>query len=196
MTEEGRKRAAARAQAQKQLGGRFDSAQANELDDRCIIMNAGPPILPWGYQNNYQIVQGPGYVMILVEMIHDARIIPLDGRPQISKNIRQWMGSSRGRWEGDTLVVETTNFSDKPAFRGSGESLRVIERFTRTAEDTIGHTFTIDNPTTWTRPWSAEVPMVKTIGPMFEFACHEGNYSMANALRERAPTRRNVPIRP
>jgi hypothetical protein len=145
-------------------------------------MNAGPPILPWGYNNTFQIVQGPEYVMILVEMIHDARIIPLDGRPQISKNGRQWTGSSRGHWEGDTLVVETANFTDKTAFRGSSENLRVVERFTRTADDTIMYKFTADDPATWTRSWSAELPMKTTIGPIFEFACHEGNYSLSNAL--------------
>jgi hypothetical protein len=145
-------------------------------------MNAGPPILPSGYNNNLQIVQGAGYVMILVEMIHDARIIPLDGRPHVSKNVRQWIGDSRGRWEGDTLVVETTNFTDKTAFRGSSENLRVVERFTRTAEDAIMYKFTVEDPATWSRPWSAELPMKKSAGPLFEFACHEGNYGLYNSL--------------
>jgi hypothetical protein len=183
LSAEGRRRAAARAEARKQLGGRWDSAQSNELDDRCIIMGAGPPLLPQGYNSNYQIVQGRDHVMVLAEMLHDARVIPLDGRPQVSKNIRQWMGSSRGRWEGDTLVVETTNFNGKVGFRGSGENLRVVERFTRVADDTLLYRFTLDDETTWTRPWTAEIPMTRTIGPLFEFACHEGNYGLLNTLR-------------
>ncbi len=179
----GRQRAAARAEARKELGGRWDSAQSNELDDRCIIMGAGPPLMPQGYNSNYQIVQGRDHVMVLAEMLHDARVIPLDGRPPVSTNIRQWMGSSRGRWEGDTLVVETTNFNGKVGYRGSGENLRVIERFTRIADDTLVYRFTLDDPTTWTRPWTAEIAMAKTIGPLFEFACHEGNYGLLNTLR-------------
>jgi len=182
MTPEGQKRAAERARAERERGGRWDAAENNELDDRCIIMNAGPPIMPSGYNNNFQIVQGAGYVMILVEMIHDARIIPLDGRPHVSKNVRQWMGDSRGHWEGNTLVVETTNFTDKTAFHGSSENLRVVERFTRTAEDTIMYRFTAEDPSTWPRPWSAELLTKKTIGPLFEHACHEGNYGLYNSL--------------
>jgi len=183
LSAEGQKRATARAKAREALGGRWDSAQANELDDRCIIMGAGPPMLPQAYNSNYQIVQGPDHVMVLVEMLHDARIIPLDRRAPLSKNIKQWMGSSRGRWEGDTLVVETTNFTDKTGFRGSGENLRVVERFTRVAEDTIIYRFTVDDPTTWVKPWTAELAMAKTVGPLFEFACHEGNYGLLNSLR-------------
>ena len=182
LTSEGQKRIAERAREEKARGGRWDAAQNNELDDRCIIMNAGPPITPSGYNNNLQIVQGAGYVMILVEMIHDARVIPLDGRPHVSKNVRQWMGDSRGRWEGNTLVVETTNFNDKNPFRGSSENLRVVERFTRIADDAIMYKFTVEDPATWTRPWSAELPMKQTIGPLFEHACHEGNYGLYNSL--------------
>jgi len=182
LTTEGRKRAAEREEARLKRGSRYDAAENNLLSDRCIILNAGPPILPSGYNNTYQIVQGPGYVMILVEMIHDARVIPLDGRPHLPRNVRQWMGDSRGRWEGDTLVVETTNFTDKTAFRGSGRNLRIVERFRRVADDTISYAFTAEDAETWTRPWSAEVPMKKTIGPIFEYACHEGNYSLYNAL--------------
>ena len=182
LSPQGRQRVAARAKERERLGGRWDSAQSNELDDRCIIMGAGPPMQAQGYNSNYHIVQGRDHVMILAEMLHDARVIPLDGRPQVSPNIRQWMGSSRGRWEGDTLVVETSNFNDKIGFRGSGEHLRVVERFTRVAEDTIVYRFTIDDPTTWEKPWTAEIPMTKTIGPLFEFACHEGNYGLYNSL--------------
>ena len=183
MTAEGLKRTAERAEARKRMGGATDAVQNQPLSVRCIIMDrAGPPMLAGTYNNNYQIVQVPGYVMILVEMIHDVRIIPLDGRPHLPSNVRQWMGSYVGRWEGETLVVESTNFTDKTAFRGASENMRLIERFTRTAEDTILYQFTIDDPATWTRPWSAEVPMKQTIGPLFEHACHEGNYGLANTL--------------
>jgi hypothetical protein len=120
--------------------------------------------------------------MILVEMLHDVRIIPLDGRPHLPQSVRQWRGSYLGHWEGVTLVVESTNFTDKTAFQGSSENMHLIERFTRVAEDTIRYQFTVDDPATWARPWSAEVPWKKTIGPLFEHACHEGNYSLANIL--------------
>jgi hypothetical protein len=183
VTDEGRKRAAARAEAEKRLGGRWDSAESNQLDDRCIIMaGAGPPMMNAAYNANYQIVQGAGSVMILTEMIHDARIIPLDARPQPPENVRQWMGISRGRWEGNTLVVETTNFNGKNSFRGSTENLRVTERFTRVADDAIQYRFTVEDKTMWSRPWSGEVPLKKTVGPIFEHACHEGNYGLYNTL--------------
>ena len=183
MTAEGQKRVADRAAARKAMGGQFDAAQNEPLSVRCIIMDrAGPPMLAGAYNNNYQIVQAPGYVMILVEMIHDVRIIPLDGRPHLPENVRQWMGSYVGHWEGETLVVETTNFNGKNPFQGSSENMRLTERFTRLNEDTIRYQFTIDDPATWTRPWSAEVPMKKTIGPLFEHACHEANYGLYNTL--------------
>jgi hypothetical protein len=143
----------------------------------------GPPMMYGNYNNTYQIVQAPGYVMILAEMLHHARIIPLDSRPQLPDAVQQWTGSSRGRWEGETLVVETTNFNDKNPFRGfSTEKMRVTERFTRTAEGSIRYQFTIDDPATWTRAWSAEMPIMKTVGPIFEHACHEGNYGLYNIL--------------
>jgi hypothetical protein len=183
MTAEGEKRVAARAAARKALGGQYDAVENMPIGSRCIIMaGAGPPMMNAGYNANYQIVQAPGYVMILTEMIHDVRMIPLDGRPQPPAGVRQWTGVSRGRWEGQTLVVETTNFNGKNPFRGASENMRVIERFTRTAEDSISYTFTIDDPSTWAKPWSAEMPMVKTDGPIFEFACHETNYGIANIL--------------
>jgi hypothetical protein len=183
LTAEGQKRAAERADARKRMGGATDAVQNQPLSVRCIIMDrAGPPMLAGAYNNNYQIVQIPGYVMILVEMIHDVRIIPLDGRPHLPQNVRQWMGSYVGHWEGQTLVVETTNFNGKNPFQGSSENMRLTERFTRMSDDTIRYQFTIDDPSTWTKPWSAEVPMKKTIGPMFEHACHEGNYGLYNTL--------------
>jgi hypothetical protein len=183
VTAEGQKNAAERAEAIRRMGGRWGAAESNDLDDRCIIMaGAGPPMLNTTYNSNYQIVQAPGYVMILVEMIHDARIIPLDGRPQLPSDVRQWTGISRGRWEGDTLVVETTNFNGKNPFRGSSENLRVTERFTRVDADSIRYRFTVEDATTWTRPWTADLPMKRTRGPIFEHACHEGNYGLYNTL--------------
>jgi hypothetical protein len=183
LTAEGQKRAAARAEARKRAGAATDAVQNQPLSVRCIIMDrAGPPMLAGAYNNNYQIVQVPGYVMILVEMIHDVRIIPLDGRPHLPDNVRQWMGSYVGHWEGQTLVVETTNFNGKSPFQGSSDNMRLTERFTRTSADTILYEFTVDDPVMWTKPWSAEVPMKKTIGPMFEHACHEGNYGLYNTL--------------
>ena len=180
---EGRRRAVEVAAAQERLGGRWDSAQANQLDDRCIMMaGAGPPMLNTGYNSNYQIVQAPGYVMILTEMIHDARVVPLDGRHAPPGGLSQWVGLSRGHWDGETLVVETTNFNAKNPFRGSSTRLQVTERFSRVAEDEIAYSFTVEDPGTWDRPWTAEMPMQRTRGPLFEFACHEGNFGLYNTL--------------
>jgi len=183
MTAEGQRRAAERAEARKQRGAPTDAVQNQSPRARCIIMDrAGPPMMGNLYNNNYQIVQAPGYVMILIEMIHDVRMIPLDGRPHPPQNVRQWMGSSRGRWEGETLVIETANFNGKSPFRGSSENMRLTERFTRVDEDTMLYEFTVDDPATWSAPWSAEVPWEKTVGPLFEHACHEGNRGMYNML--------------
>ena len=183
MTAEGLARAAARAEARKRAGGVLDAAQNQPLSVRCIIMDRiGPPMLAGAYNNNYQIVQVPGYVMILVEMIHDVRIIPLDDRPQLPQTVRQWTGSYRGHWEGETLVVETTNFNGKNPLRGSSANMSVAERFTRLDADTISYRFTVEDESTWTRPWTAELPMRKTAGPLFEHACHEGNYGLYNTL--------------
>ena len=183
VTPEGQRRAAARAADQERLGGRWDSAESNQLDDRCVIMRgAGPPMLNAGYNANYHIVQAPGYVMILVEMIHDARVIPVDGRGQPPSAVRQWMGASTGRWEGETLVVETANFNGKNPIQGSSDQMRVTERFTRVADDAIRYEFTVDDAATWERPWTAEMAMKKSVGPIFEHACHEGNYGLYNTL--------------
>jgi hypothetical protein len=164
----------------------YDSHQNRPLAERCVMGQAstsGPPMLPGPYNNNYQIVQTPGYVMILVEQIHDVRIIRLDGRPHLPANIRQWMGDSLGRWEGDTLVVDTTNFTDKTGFRGSSDGLHVIERFTRVDANTIFYQFTIDDPSTFTKPWTGEYPFLAAAGPIYEYACHEGNYALGDILR-------------
>jgi hypothetical protein len=179
----GQKRQQERAAARKAAGGQYDAVENMPIGSRCIIMGgAGPPMMNAGYNANYQIVQAPGYVMILTEMIHDVRIIPLDGRSQQPTGVKQWVGLSRGRWEGETLVVETTNFNGKNAFQGSSENLKVTERFTRTADDTISYRFTVEDPQTWDRPWTAEAPLAKTEGPIFEFACHETNYGIPNIL--------------
>jgi hypothetical protein len=180
---QGQKRGAERAAARKAAGGQYDSVQNMPIGSRCIIMGgSGPPMMNAGYNANYQIVQAPGYVMILTEMIHDARIIPLDNRSQASQGVRQWTGLSRGRWEGNTLVVETTNFNGKNPFRGASENLKVTERFTRVADDAIDYKFTVEDPTTWDKAWTAEAPLAKTEGPIFEFACHETNYGIPNIL--------------
>jgi hypothetical protein len=183
LSPKGKVRTDERAAARKRMGGPFDAAQNQSLSVRCINMDRdGPPMLAGAYNNNYQIKQTQDYVMILVEMLHDVRIIPLDRRPKLPEGIRQVLGSSRGRWEGETLVVETTNFTNRTAFQGSSENMRLVERFTRVADDMIHYEFTVDDPDTWTKPWSAEVPWKRTIGPIFEHACHEGNYGLANTL--------------
>ena len=142
----------------------------------------GPPMLPAGYNNNVQLFQTPGYVVIFTEQIHDARIVPMNGRPHLPQHLRQWMGDSRGRWEGETLVVETTNFSDKAYFRGAGEGMHLIERFTRADEDTLNYEFTVSDPQSFTKPWTAQIPMRKSLDSIYEYACHEGNYSMESTL--------------
>jgi len=185
MTDEGKRLNAARAEARKRAGAITDAAQNQPLSVRCILMDRdGPPMLAGAYNNNYQIVQSPGTVMILVEMLHSPRVIPLDARPQLPQQVRQLEGSSRGRWDGDTLVIETTNFTDMFMFAAQGASadMKLTERFTRVSDDTLMYRFTVDDPKVWTRPWSAEVPWKKSVGPIFEHACHEGNYSLANLL--------------
>ena len=183
LSEEGKKRAAQRAEERKRMGGVYDAAQNQPLSVRCVHMDrVGPPMLPGAYNNTYEFVQSAGYVTILVEMLHNVRVIPLDSRPQLPATLRQWTGSYRGRWEGETLVVESTNFNGKAPFQGSSENMRLTERFTRVDENTIRYQFTVDDPSTWTKPWSAEPFMKKTSGPIFEHACHEGNYGLANTL--------------
>ena len=162
--------------------GIADAPEERNLWERCITRGVPEGMLPNAYNNNIQIHQSQGFVVILMEMIHDARIIPLDGRPHLPETIRLWMGDPRGHWEGDTLVVETTNFSEKTNYRGAGANLRLTERFTRVAPDRLEYRFTVEDPTTWTRPWTVEVPMVPSDGEIYEYACHEGNYGMRNML--------------
>ena len=153
------------------------------LAERCILgFNSGPPMLPSAYNNNVQLFQTPDTIVILNEMVHSARIVPLDGRSHLTDEVRQWVGDSRGRWDGDTLVVETTNFLRDTSFPASSEKLHLIERFTRVDADTLVYEFTVEDETTWTRPWTAAVPMRKSDLPLFEYACHEGNYGMTNLL--------------
>jgi hypothetical protein len=169
------------------------SPESRSLGERCITWGAdGPPMLGSTYNAILQIAQTGNSVVILTEMIHSARTIPLDGSPHPGANIRQLGGDSRGHWEGDTLVVDSTNFSDKTNFRGppaqarqdisSSPELHVVERFTRVNEDTIVYRFTVDDPGTWSKPWSGEMVMRKTRGPIFEYACHEGNYGLVDIL--------------
>jgi len=194
-TPEAQKRIAAREEAIKErckytvcIPSVFDFLPADgpedrSLMDRCILFPDSPiPMLPGAYNNNYEIVQSPEHVAIRMEMIHDVRVIPLDGRPHLPQDIRQWLGDPRGHWEGNTLVVETTNFTDRTRFMNSTGKMRLIERFTRTDPDTLIYEFTVDDPATFTRPWTASLPMNKTKGPIFEYACHEGNYGLVGML--------------
>jgi hypothetical protein len=179
MTPEARQRMAAAFR-----GGRYDSVNERPLAERCLLgfgSTSGPPMLPVLYNNNYQIVQTPDTVMILVEMVHDARIVRMNGTHP-SKEVRQWLGDSIGHWDGDTLVVDTTNFTNKVSFRGSSENLHIIERFTRTDANTILYRVTIDDPTTFSKIWVLEYPFVATPGPIYEYACHEGNYALTDIL--------------
>jgi hypothetical protein len=185
-----------RAAEEKEAARRRDlaeSAQSRSLGERCISWgNEGPPMLGSTYNANLQIVQTPATVAIGHEIIHALRIIPMDGRPHLLPEVRQLGGDSRGHWEGDTLVVDTTNFTDQTNFRPppatgrqdifSSRDLHVVERFTRTDPDTIVYRFTVEDPSTWTRPWSGELLTRKIEGPIFEYACHEGNYGLANIL--------------
>jgi hypothetical protein len=187
LTPEGRQKLAMRQHARERL----ESPEALNLAERCLVgFNAGPPLRPGAYNNKVQILQTPDTVAIVTEMIHDARIVPLDGRPPLPASIEQWKGDSRGRWEGDTLVIETRNFPSKPTFTDNRSSdmlrdsnLRLIERFSRLDADTLNYEFTVNDPTMWTRPWTAAFTLAKLPELMFEYACHEGNYAMTNILR-------------
>ena len=173
-----------------------DSWEDVSLFTRCLTRGMPASMIPGFYNHNYQILQTPGYVVILLEMIHDVRVIPLDGRPHVAPEIGQWMGDARGRWEGETLVVETTNFAPQSDFtggvyanlganyRGSGATLRLTERFTRVDDGTIDYEFTANDPTIWTAPWTASIPMRQDgpPEPLYEYACHEGNYGIVGIL--------------
>ena len=166
-------------------GGWVDDLGPGMFAVRCILgFNTGPPMTPGGYNQNLQVFQTEDHVVLLNEMVHSSRVIPLDGRPRLDDGLRQWMGDSRGRWEGDTLVVETTNFLRETSFRGgvTTADLHLVERFTRVSEGTLMYQVTVNDPNAWDRPWSYQIPMVKNDQPLFEYACHEGNYGLYNIL--------------
>ena len=163
-------------------GSSLDSYADRPLQERCLGWTVtGPPMLPGAYNNNLEIFQTADHVVVVNEMVHEHRIVSLDALPQIGSAIRMWMGSSRGRWEGDTLVVSTKNFRPM-VFRSASEKLTLTERFTLVDAGTLMYEFTVDDPLTWTKPWTAQFPMMRTSDPVFEYACHEGNYSLPNIL--------------
>lgn len=179
MTPEGQKRRAAELERRKTHA--FEDPEVFPLGERCV--NFGVPRVQAGYNSYVQIVQTPGYVMIMNEMAHDARVIPLDGRPHLDPAIRVWNGDPRGHWEGDTLVIDSTNFSPKSDFMGAHDGLHVTERLTRVSADVLNYEFTVDDPTTWTRPWTAMIPLKHKDELIYEYACHEGNEAIPDMLR-------------
>ena len=175
---------AARAELRSLLRGRHAHGPEDRgASERCLLgFNSGPPMTPSAYNNNVQLFQTADHVVILNEMVHNARIVPLDGRPHLPAHLRQWVGDSRASWDGDTLVIETRNFLGETSLRGSSANLRLVERFRRAGPDTLIYEFTVNDPTSWTRPWTAQVRMTRTAEPLYEYACHEGNYSMPSSL--------------
>lgn len=195
LTAERQKQLAAEAEAKRErcklpgcevensgIPGPADGPQDRPLMERCLSFSNAVPMLPTAYNNDYQMVQSPGMLAIDVEMVHQVRWIPIDGSPHLPSDLRTWLGNSRGHWEGDTLVIDTTNFNPEMSFRGSDENLHLIERLTRVDADTIMYRFTIDDPTAFTKPWTGEIPMVKSEGMLYEYACHEGNQGMMDIL--------------
>ena len=175
MTPEGKQRAAA--------ARRGPSVISRGLYERCVTSNQGPPRVPQNHDAESQIFQSPGYVTFVLQSNSDIRIVPLDGRPHLPQSVRHWLGDSRGRWEGDTLVIETTNFHPKREWRGSAENMHLVERLRLTDAKTIDYTFTVTDPTTWTKPWTAEVPWPRIEPGLYEFACHEQNYGLINVVK-------------
>ena len=195
--------------ARAELNARFLAGMPNDPEDlslpvRCVIRTDSPPYLPTIYNNDFQIFQSPGFVAIQPEMIHSARIIPVDGRPHLGKTVLQWLGDTRGHWEGNTLVVETTNFrrDDGVMYQNADpDTFKIVERFTRVDADRINYEFTVSDPHTWTKPWSAMIPWNKADGQVYEYACHEGNYDIVHLLaggraREKAGEAPPAPARP
>jgi len=167
----------------RSAGTGADRPEDRGLAERCLVgFNSGPPMMPSGYNNNMQLFQTADTVVILNEMVHDLRVIPLDGRPHLPEHVRQWAGSSRGHWEGDTLVVESAGFLRETGFTGASSELHLIERFTRVSDDRLLYEFTVEDATAFTAPWTAAIPMKRSDMPLFEYACHEGNYGMTNLL--------------
>jgi hypothetical protein len=183
MTPDGQARAVARNAARRQRGP-ADGPEDRGLAERCLVgFNAGPPLTPSAYNNNIQIVQTRDYVVIMTEMVHDARIVPLDGRPHLPSSARPWKGDSRGRWDGDTLVVETANFSSENLYRGASENMQLVERLSLDAGGLLLYEFTVKDPATWTLPWTGRIPLEKIDEQIYEYACHEGNYGMEGILK-------------
>jgi hypothetical protein len=181
LTPEGQKQRAADMAYRRQHPS--DGPEDRSVVDRCIFgINEGPPMIPNTYNNHVQIFQAPGYVALLTEMNHNARIVPMEEPPRPPVTVRQWAGHSRGHWDGDTLVVDSVNFRAATGYWASSANMRLRERFTRVDAGTLIYTFTVEDPTTWTRPFTAQVPMTRTDERILEYACHEGNYSMANIL--------------
>jgi hypothetical protein len=181
LTPDAQRRAADRAQARRDRPA--DGPEDRSLAERCLSFNAGPPMLPGPYNNFVQILQFGDHVVIANEMIHDARVVPLDGRPHRASSIRTWQGDSVGRWEGATLVVDTTNFTDKSNFRGASDRLHLVERFTRADAGTLLYEFTVDDAASFTKAWTVALPMAKSSDQIYEYACHEGNYALPDILR-------------
>ena len=179
LTPEGQKRRAARNESVR-TDGPYYGPEDLDLYTRCIVRSPVPR-LPSGYDNNFEIVQTPGFVAIVQEMIHETRIIPMDARPHLDSGVRQWLGDSRGHWEGDTLVVETTNFNERTSFEGASMNMHLVERWTRVADDQIDYRFTVSDPETWVKPWSATIPWTKG-GTLYEYACHEDNLGLYGIL--------------
>ena len=179
MTAEGQKRRA--AEVEHRRAHAFEDPEVFPLGERCV--NFGVPRVQAGYNSYIQIVQSPGYVMIMSEMAHDARIIPLDGRPHLDSRVRVWNGDSRAHWEGDTLVIDTTNFSPKSEFMGAHDTLHLTERLTRVGPEILNYEFTVNDPTMWTAPWTAMIPLKHKNEAIYEYACHEGNEAIPNMLR-------------
>ena len=177
LTPEAKQRVDVRAAA---MGRPAHGPEDRSQFERCVTR--GLPRLPGGYNQNLQILQTPEHVVLLYEMMREARLIALDGRAHIGQGLQQWMGDSRGRWDGDTLIVETTNFNNRQEFRGATQNLRLVERFTRVDAETIDYQLTANDPATWVKPWTAAIPLTKISDQMYEYACHEGNYGMPNLL--------------
>ena len=180
LTPEAQRAADARAEIRRRNA---EGPEERSLAERCLLFNAGPPLLPGPYNNNLQIVQTSDFVVIANEMIHDVRVVPLDGRPHLPPGVRRWLGDPRGRWEGNTLVVDSTNFSDKTAVRGTDKNLHLTERFTRVDANTLHYEFTIDDPTAFAKPWTVSLPFTRLDELIYEYACHEANYAMEGMLK-------------
>ena len=180
LTPDAQRRAEQRAQQRREH--QSDGPEDRSLAERCLGFNAGPPMLPGPYNNYMQLFQFKDHVIIFNEMIHDARVVPLDGRPHLPASVRRYLGDSVGHWEGNTLVVDTTNFTDKTNFRGASDRLHLIEKFSRLDADTLLYEFTVDDPSSFTKPWSGSLPMKRTDEQLYEYACHEGNEAMVGIL--------------